>query len=287
MVSRFRTRAEQKKILEAVASGQVDILIGTHRVLQKDVKFRELGLVIIDEEQRFGVKHKEAFKAMRATVDVLAMSATPIPRTLYMALTGARDLSVIETAPTNRHPIQTIVKTYDEKVVVDAVHHEIRRGGQVFYLHNRVQTIELVAARLRELVPNLTVGTGHGKMDPQELERVMTEFVAGRYQVLVGTSTATCRPPWTDLKAARMATSVLPKPTSPQMSRSIGRVRSMSAFVSLMALSWSRVSVKGNEASNSFCHVVSSAHAWPGCASRAAWMRSSSAARSIVARSAA
>ena len=188
MVSRFRTRAEQKKILEAVASGQVDILIGTHRVLQKDVKFRELGLVIIDEEQRFGVKHKEAFKAMRATVDVLAMSATPIPRTLYMALTGARDLSVIETAPTNRHPIQTIVKTYDEKVVVDAVHHEIRRGGQVFYLHNRVQTIELVAARLRELVPDLTVGTGHGKMDPQELERVMTEFVAGRYQVLVCTT---------------------------------------------------------------------------------------------------
>lgn len=188
MVSRFRTRAEQKKILEAVASGQVDILIGTHRVLQKDVKFRELGLVIIDEEQRFGVKHKEAFKAMRATVDVLAMSATPIPRTLYMALTGARDLSVIETAPTNRHPIQTIVKTYDEKIVVDAVHHEIRRGGQVFYLHNRVQTIELVAARLRELVPDLTVGTGHGKMDPQELERVMTEFVAGRYQVLVCTT---------------------------------------------------------------------------------------------------
>ena len=188
MVSRFRTRAEQKKILEAVASGQVDILIGTHRVLQKDVKFRELGLVIIDEEQRFGVKHNEAFKAMRATVDVLAMSATPIPRTLYMALTGARDLSVIETAPTNRHPIQTIVKTYDEKIVVDAVHHEIRRGGQVFYLHNRVQTIELVAARLRELVPDLTVGTGHGKMDPQELERVMTEFVAGRYQVLVCTT---------------------------------------------------------------------------------------------------
>jgi transcription-repair coupling factor (superfamily II helicase) len=188
MVSRFRTRAEQTKILEAVAAGQVDILIGTHRVLQKDVKFRELGLVVIDEEQRFGVKHKEAFKAMRATVDVLSMSATPIPRTLYMALTGARDLSVIETAPTNRHPIQTIVKTYEEKVVVDAVHHEIRRGGQVFYLHNRVQTIELVAARLRELMPDLIVGTGHGQMDAHELERVMTEFVAGRYQVLVCTT---------------------------------------------------------------------------------------------------
>src|SRR5476649_2290811 len=188
MVSRFRTRAEQTKILDATAAGLVDILIGTHRLLQADVKFRDFGLVVIDEEQRFGVKHKERFKAMRATVDVLSMSATPIPRTLYMALTGARDLSVIETAPTNRHPIQTIVKTYDEKVVVDAVRHEIRRGGQVFYLHNRVQTIDLVAARLREMLPDLSIGVGHGQMDAHELERVMTEFVAGRYQVLVCTT---------------------------------------------------------------------------------------------------
>jgi len=188
MVSRFRTRAEQKKILEATAAGQVDILIGTHRLLQSDVTFRELGLVVIDEEQRFGVKHKEAFKAMRATIDVLAMSATPIPRTLYMALTGARDMSVIETAPTNRHPIQTIVKTYEEKVVVDAVRHEIRRGGQVFYLHNRVQTIELVAARLRQLLPDLSIGVGHGKMDDHELEQMMTDFVAGKYHVLVCTT---------------------------------------------------------------------------------------------------
>ncbi len=188
MVSRFRTKAEQKKILTAVAAGQVDILVGTHRVLQSDVVFKELGLVVIDEEQRFGVKHKERFKAMRSMVDVLSMSATPIPRTLYMAMTGARDLSVIETAPTNRHPIQTIVKTYDEKIVVDAVRHEIRRGGQVFYLHNRVQTIELVAARLRELMPDLTIGTGHGQMDADELEEVMTEFVAGRYHLLVCTT---------------------------------------------------------------------------------------------------
>ena len=188
MLSRFRTRAELAQIIAATAEGQVDILIGTHRLLQADVKFRELGLVIIDEEQRFGVKHKERFKAMRATVDVLSMSATPIPRTLYMALTGARDLSVIETAPTNRHPIQTIVKTYEEKIVVDAVRHEIRRGGQVFYLHNRVQTIDLVAAQLRQLMPDLTVGVGHGQMDAHELERVMTEFVAGRYQVLVCTT---------------------------------------------------------------------------------------------------
>jgi transcription-repair coupling factor (superfamily II helicase) len=188
MVSRFRTRAEQKKILEATAAGQADILIGTHRVLQRDVQFKDLGLVIIDEEQRFGVKHKEAFKRLRETVDVLSMSATPIPRTLYLAMTGARDLSVIETAPTNRHPIQTIVKTYDEKVVVDAIHYELRRGGQVFYLHNRVQTIDLVAARLRELLPNVTVGVGHGQMNADELEKVMTEFVAGRYQVLVCTT---------------------------------------------------------------------------------------------------
>ena len=188
MLSRFRSRAELKKILTATTAGQVDILIGTHRLLQRDVIFKELGLVVIDEEQRFGVKHKEVFKRMRATVDVLSMSATPIPRTLYMALTGARDLSVIETAPTNRHPIQTIVKTYDEKLVVDAVRFELRRGGQVFYLHNRVQTIDLVAARLREMMPEITVGVGHGQMGADALENVMTEFVAGRYQVLVSTT---------------------------------------------------------------------------------------------------
>lgn len=188
MVSRFRTRAETAKIVAATAAGQVDILVGTHRLLQRDVVFKDLGLVIIDEEQRFGVKHKERFKAMRATVDVLSMSATPIPRTLYMAMTGARDMSVIETAPTNRHPVQTIVKTYDEKVVVDAVRHEVKRGGQVFYLHNRVVTIDLVAARLRELCPDLSIGIGHGKMDSDELEELMTDFVAGKYHVLVCTT---------------------------------------------------------------------------------------------------
>jgi transcription-repair coupling factor (superfamily II helicase) len=188
MLSRFRSRAEQKRILAAAAAGQVDILIGTHRLLQRDVAFRELGLVVIDEEQRFGVKHKEALKRMRATVDVLSMSATPIPRTLYLAMTGARDLSVIETAPANRHPIQTVVKTYEDKVVVDAVHHEVRRGGQVFYLHNRVATIERVAAHLRALLPDLRVGVGHGQMGADALERVMTDFVAGQYDVLVCTT---------------------------------------------------------------------------------------------------
>ena len=188
MISRFRTRAEHTHILNATAVGQVDILVGTHRLLQADIAFKDLGLVIIDEEQRFGVKHKEKFKMLRSTVDVLSMSATPIPRTLYMAMTGARDMSVIETAPTNRHPIQTIVKTYDEKLVVDAIRHEIRRGGQVFYLHNRVQTIELVATRLRELLPDLAIGIGHGQMDDDDLEKAMTDFVAGTYQVLVCTT---------------------------------------------------------------------------------------------------
>jgi transcription-repair coupling factor (superfamily II helicase) len=188
MVSRFRTKAEQTKIVTALGAGQVDILIGTHRILQRDVVFKDLGLVIIDEEQRFGVKHKEIFKKLRATVDVLSMSATPIPRTLYMALTGARDLSVIETAPRNRHPIQTIVKTYDDKLVAEAVRHELRRGGQVFYLHNRVETIEQIAKHLRQLLPEVNIGVGHGRMDAAELEEVMTEFVAGKYQLLVCTT---------------------------------------------------------------------------------------------------
>jgi transcription-repair coupling factor (superfamily II helicase) len=188
MISRFRTPLEQKKIIAATAAGQVDILIGTHRLLQKDMKFKDLGLVVIDEEQRFGVKHKERFKNMRASVDVLSMSATPIPRTLYMAMTGARDMSVIETAPTNRLPIQTIVKTYDDKLVVDAVRREIARGGQVFYLHNRVQTINLVASHLGQLMPEISIGIGHGQMDEKELERAMTDFVAGSFQLLVCTT---------------------------------------------------------------------------------------------------
>ncbi len=188
MLSRFRTPQERAKVIAAAASGAADIVVGTHRLLQRDVVFKDLGLVVIDEEQRFGVRHKEAFKRMRETVDVLSMSATPIPRTLYLALTGARDLSVIETAPANRHPILTVVKTYDDKVVVDAVHHELRRGGQVFYLHNRVATIAQVAARLSVLLPGVTVGVGHGQMGSEDLERTMTDFVAGRYQVLVCTT---------------------------------------------------------------------------------------------------
>jgi len=188
MLSRFRTRKEQRGILAALADGKIDILIGTHRLVQGDVKFKDLGLVIVDEEQRFGVKHKEVFKRWRAHVDMLSMSATPIPRTLYLALTGARDLSTIETAPANRLPIQTIVKSYDEKLVIEAIQHELRRGGQVFYLHNRVLSIDLVAARLRALLPGVTVGVGHGQLGADGLERMMTDFVAGQYQVLVCTT---------------------------------------------------------------------------------------------------
>jgi len=188
MVSRFRTKKEQEQILTALTAGKVDILIGTHRLLQADVHFKDLGLVVIDEEQRFGVKHKEVFKRWRAHVDMLSMSATPIPRTLYLALTGARDLSTIETAPVNRLPIQTIVKSYDEKLVIEAIRHEVKRGGQVFYLHNRVTTIDLVTSRLRQLLPDLNIGTGHGQMKEHELERVMTDFVAGKHDVLVCTT---------------------------------------------------------------------------------------------------
>ncbi len=188
MLSRFRTRQEQTRILEGAATGKIDIVIGTHRLLQRDLVFRDLGLVVIDEEQRFGVKHKEAFKRWRASVDMVSMSATPIPRTLYLALVGARDLSVIETPPVDRLPIQTVVKSYDDKLVTEAIRHEVRRGGQVFYLHNRVQTIEAVAQHLRQLAPEVSVGVGHGQMDEVELERVMTDFVAGRYQVLVCTT---------------------------------------------------------------------------------------------------
>ncbi|HEX9784536.1 MAG TPA: transcription-repair coupling factor [Opitutaceae bacterium] len=188
MVSRFRNRKEQSRILAALDEGRVDILIGTHRLIQRDVKFRDLGLVIVDEEQRFGVRHKEVFKDWRTNVDVLSMSATPIPRTLYLALTGARQLSVIETPPAERRPIQTVVRAYDEKLVADVIRRELRRGGQVFYLHNRVMTIDRVAARLREMMPDVRFGIGHGQMDEKDLERVMIDFIDGRFQVLVCTT---------------------------------------------------------------------------------------------------
>ncbi|MDP0499958.1 MAG: transcription-repair coupling factor [Verrucomicrobiota bacterium JB022] len=188
MISRFRQKKQQDKILEEVAGGKIDILIGTHRLLTGDVEFKDLGLLVIDEEHRFGVRHKEKLKQFKTQVDVFAMSATPIPRTLYLALMGVRDLSVIETPPADRLPVQTIVKGYDVNLVKKAITEELDRGGQVFYLHNRVQTIEAVAAKIEELVPQARVGVGHGQMPEAMLERVMTKFVAGEYDVLVCTT---------------------------------------------------------------------------------------------------
>ncbi len=188
MLSRFRTAKEQKEIVERVEMGKVDILIGTHRILSKDIQFQDLGLLIIDEEQRFGVRHKERLKQLRKEIDVLAMSATPIPRTLHMSLVGLRDMSVIETPPKDRMAIQTVVAKFDEKIVRSAIEMELERGGQTYFVHNRVETIYELAARIQELVPTARVVVGHGQMSEGELERVMLAFMHHEYDVLVATS---------------------------------------------------------------------------------------------------
>jgi transcription-repair coupling factor (superfamily II helicase) len=188
MISRFRTKKEQKNIIERVEAGQVDILIGTHRLLSKDIMFQDLGLLVVDEEQRFGVRHKERLKQMRKEIDVLAMSATPIPRTLHMSLVGLRDMSVIETPPKDRMAIQTVVAKFDEKIVRSAIEVELERGGQVYFVHNRVESIYEIAARIQELVPAARVCVGHGQMSETELERVMLAFMQHKYDVLVATT---------------------------------------------------------------------------------------------------
>ena len=188
MISRFRTQKEQKLIVERVETGKVDILIGTHRLLSKDIKFQDLGLLVVDEEQRFGVRHKERLKQMRKEIDVLAMSATPIPRTLHMSLVGLRDMSVIETPPKDRMAIQTVVAKFDEKIIRSAVEVELERGGQVYFVHNRVESIYEIAARIQELVPAARVCVGHGQMSEKELERVMLAFMRHEYDVLVATT---------------------------------------------------------------------------------------------------
>ena len=188
MISRFRTAKEQKIILEKAEQGKVDILIGTHRILSKDLKFQDLGLLVVDEEQRFGVRHKERLKQMRAAIDVLSMSATPIPRTLHMSLIGLRDMSVIETPPKDRMAIQTIVAKFDEKLVRTAVEMEMERGGQTYFVHNRVETIYELATKIRELVPSARVVVGHGQLPETELERVMLAFMNHEYDVLCATS---------------------------------------------------------------------------------------------------
>ncbi|MGC6456522.1 MAG: transcription-repair coupling factor [Coraliomargaritaceae bacterium] len=187
-VSRFYSAAQNKKTIQQAAEGRIDILIGTHRLLSKDVHFNQLGLIIIDEEQRFGVKQKEALKKITENCHLLTLSATPIPRTLHMALSGARSMSVIETPPVDRKPIQTIVRSYEPDLVKQAIRTETERGGQVFYLHNQVASIEAVASRLREMHPDLKIAVGHGQMGEDRLEQIMTRFVAGDFDVLVCTT---------------------------------------------------------------------------------------------------
>jgi len=188
VLSRFRTREQQKRIVEDVAKGSVDIVIGTHRLLQKDVAFKDLGLVIIDEEQRFGVSHKEKLKKLRTLVDVLTLTATPIPRTLQLSLVGIRDLSIINTPPEGRLSIKTYVLEFEEGVIIDAVREEIRRGGQVFFLHDRVHSIDRVAGMIRKLVPECKIAVAHGQMKARELEDVMVKFLRREYDVLVSTT---------------------------------------------------------------------------------------------------
>jgi transcription-repair coupling factor (superfamily II helicase) len=185
MVSRFLTTREIQQVLADLARGAVDVIIGTHRLLQKDVEFKELGLVIIDEEHRFGVAHKERLKKLRQLVDVVSLTATPIPRTLHMSLVGIRDLSIIETPPVDRLAIQTYVTRYDERVIRDAILRELERGGQVFFLHNRVETIDRIAAKLADLIPEAKMAVAHGQMRPKELEKVMVDFLENKTQVLI------------------------------------------------------------------------------------------------------
>src|SRR5437867_6479160 len=187
VLSRFRTTSEQKEVVAQLDTGEVDVVIGTHRLLQKDVRFRDLGLLVIDEEHRFGVKHKERLKQLRTEVHVLSMTATPIPRTLHMALSGVRDISVIETAPESRQPIETHVVERTDDVLREAILREMDRGGQVYYVHNRVQGIEHETQRLRKLVPNARFVVAHGQMDDRKLERVMVEFADAEHDGLVCT----------------------------------------------------------------------------------------------------
>ena len=188
VLSRFRTKSEQSETLEGLKKGQVDIIIGTHRLLSQDVEFADLGLIVIDEEQRFGVKHKEKLKELKTKVDVLTLTATPIPRTLHMSMLGIRDLSVIETPPTNRYPVQTYVLETNPTIIRDAIVREIDRGGQVYYLYNKVDTIEQKVAELKDLIPEANIGYVHGQMSEIRLENTLIDFINGEYDVLVTTT---------------------------------------------------------------------------------------------------
>jgi transcription-repair coupling factor (superfamily II helicase) len=188
MLSRFNTAKEIKETIEGLKKGTVNIVIGTHRLLSKDVKFKELGLVIVDEEQRFGVRHKEKLKTFRLLVDVLTLTATPIPRTLYMSLAGVKDLSIINTPPQSRLPVKTYVLAYDDELIRHVVLEEIKRGGQVYFVHNRVFEIEILKARLEKLIPEALIGCAHGQMPEEELEKTMVEFINGDFDMLLCTN---------------------------------------------------------------------------------------------------
>src|SRR5690606_29790330 len=187
-VNRFKSTKEIKETLKRVEEGKVDILIGTHRILNKDVKFKDLGLLIVDEEQKFGVKAKDRLKELKVNVDVLTLTATPIPRTLHFSLMGARDLSVITTPPPNRQPVTTEVRVFNEEFIRDAITYELQRGGQVFFVHNRVNDIESIGNIILRLVPEARIGIAHGQMDGDRLEKVMIKFMEGDYDILLSTN---------------------------------------------------------------------------------------------------
>src|ERR1700722_19345262 len=188
MLSRFLSQREQRETVRGLREGTIDIVVGTHRLITGDIEFKQLGLVVIDEEQRFGLRHKEKFKEQFKLVDVLTLSATPIPRTLYLSLVGAKDMSVIGTRPPNRLPVETVICGYDERIIRDAIQRELHRNGQVYFLHNRVESIDRVQEKIRLLCPGARVDVGHGQMDEQELEEVMERFVGGKTDVLVSTT---------------------------------------------------------------------------------------------------
>jgi transcription-repair coupling factor (superfamily II helicase) len=188
LLSRFRSPKEQKQVVAGLAAGAVDVVVGTHRLLSKDVQFKNLGLLVVDEEHRFGVTHKERLKQLRTSVDVLTLTATPIPRTLHMALSGVRDLSVIETPPLDRLPVETVVTAFNRTVIKEAIERELNRGGQVFFVHNRIQSLGSMTHFIHTLVPEARVVMGHGQMAERELESVMVKFVDGQADVLVSTA---------------------------------------------------------------------------------------------------
>ena len=188
LLNRFRTKKQQDEVVRKLKLGQIDVVIGTHRILSKDVEFKDLGLLIIDEEHRFGVKDKEKIKKYKTSVDVLTMTATPIPRTLHMSIVGVRDMSVIYEPPHNRRPVQTYVLEYDKEIIKEAITKELERNGQVFYLYNKVESIERKAFEIENLVPEAKVGFAHGKMTGKELEDIMIEFINGKINVLVCTT---------------------------------------------------------------------------------------------------